>query len=86
MNRTLVAILIVGLALVLMTAWLGRYEIVTGHHGLIYRLDRWTGSVSVSDYERWKTIADDEKPQGFTYLDDEKQPAPAVEAPTQGSR
>ena len=41
------ALIIAGL-LLLATVWLGRYELIGGGgvHGVVYRLDRWTGQVA----------------------------------------
>lgn len=43
--------LVVAVLILVVVAWLGRYEIIgvpaggEGSHGIAYRLDRWTGQV-----------------------------------------
>lgn len=50
------ALIIAGL-LLLATTWLGRYELIgvpaggEGVHGVVYRLDRWTGQVAYIQME-----------------------------------
>jgi len=37
---------LLGLLVLLLIAWMGRYEISPGSHGLAYKLDRWTGQIT----------------------------------------
>lgn len=47
-----ITLLLVAVALCLLVTFLGRYELVAvpaggeGIHGIVYRLDRWTGEVT----------------------------------------
>lgn len=56
MNSRGIALLIAVMSAVLL-AWLGRYEVIAvpaggeGVHGIAYRLDRWTGSVTWMKYD-----------------------------------